>query len=134
MSWKNLLLTSYWFTSPVIVSAVAFWWLVVVLVCLVAVGIGLITVSQKQKEESTRLIMQRWGSWGFSTGLVGALLLALRQQSAFLLSWRVWYLVVAVGIVPWLARLLYYTFKRWPEIRAENAARNLRAKYLPGNR
>lgn len=131
MSWKNLLIAKYWVTSPIIVSSAAFWRWVILLVVLIVVGEALLILRKKQTETITRLIMQRWSAFVFTCVLISALLLALRQQNAFLLSWRVWYVVAIASVAPWFYKLSFYTFKRWPEIKAENATRNLKTKYLP---
>jgi hypothetical protein len=131
MSWKNLLLASYWSTSPVIVSTTRFWQWVMIATIIILIGVVLVVLRKKQTEMITRLIMKRWSAFAFTIGLLSLLLLALRQQNAFFLSWRVWYLVVIISLLPWFYKISFYTFRRWPEIRAENAARNLKAKYLP---
>jgi hypothetical protein len=131
MNLKNLLYTSYWFSSPEIVSGTIFSAWVFVLTTLIGVGVVLLLVRSGTTEKLLRSLLQRWSAFLFTIGLVGLLLFIFRQQSAFVLNWRVWNFILVASCFPWFIRLTYYSLKRYPQIKTENAARELKNKYLP---
>lgn len=134
MHWSNLFYRTYWLTDPHIASPATFrLWVILLLVCIAAATV-LLFVRARAQDTALKQLLQRWSSLLYTLGLVGLILFAFREQSAPVLSWRLWFLFLAVGCLPWFVRLCWYTCARWPKIKQENAARNLKAKYLPENK
>lgn len=133
MSARNFFYATYWFSDPHIASPAVFRIWVVGLVALVVVGVILLVLRAQSAEKLYRSLLQRWSALSFTVGVVGLVLFFFRQQSAFILSWRIWFLALGLSVLPWFVRLAWYTLKRYPHVKAENAARELKKKYLPEN-
>lgn len=131
MSLKNLLMGSYWFSQPNPAQGkVIAIYLAILFGCLLA-GLVVLLLRRFQTINALRALMLRYALFGFTFGIVGLLLFVFRQQRVFFLGWRMWFAVLDITMAVWLFRLLKYTFKRVPAIRAEQADRARKEKYLP---
>lgn len=131
MNLKHFLYGSYWFNQPDPAQGGIVTLYVVILLTLVLVGIIALIVRQREQVNAIRMLLARVGAFGFTMGLTGLLLFWFRQESIFFLGWRLWYLVWFIIMALWLGKLLKYSFKRLPIIKAEHAARMQKEKYLP---
>lgn len=131
MNFKNLLEGSYWFSQPAPALGGVEKVYLGILLGLVFAAIVVLIMRRRQTINAVRLVMLRYASLGFTMGITGLLLFWFRQERVFFLGWRVWYGIWFVILAIWLYKLLYYTFKRIPVIKAEHAERQQREKYLP---
>ncbi len=135
MSLKNLFYFSYWFKVPVIATGFVFWMMLAVMLGLIVLGIAVVVARNVFEKKSLGNFSRKISSFGVSMGLTGLVLFFFRQQSAPVLGWRIWFLIWGAAFVIWVAMILRYFFKRVPQIKAENAERRQKEKYLPqGNR
>lgn len=131
MKLKHLLESSYWFSQPELARGGVENAYLIILLGLVAMAIVMLLVRRRQTINAVRLVMLRYASLGFTMGITGLLLFWFRQQHVFFLGWRMWYGLWLVVLAVWLTKLLLYTFKRIPTIKAEHEERLQREKYLP---
>lgn len=122
---------SYWFSQPNPAEGGVKVFYLVVLLSLIAAAIVLLFLRRRQTVSIVKSVMKRFSTLGFTMGITGLLLFLFRQERVFFLGWRISYLIWFVVLVWWLVRLLNYTFKRVPSIKAEQAERVRREKYLP---
>ncbi len=131
MSVRNLFYWSYWFSQPYIARdwLAIFLWVVVGLV--VAGGIGLYVARYYEKDHLKKEVLRRFAKFTLTAGIIGLVWLFFRQQRIPFLAWRFW-LVLAAGILGyWLSKIIRYMQDRLPAIKAEQAMRERRNKYLP---
>ena len=131
MNIRNFFYVSYWFSDPNIVRStqVGIW--VAVFLIFIALGILAVIIRRFTEKKISQNILERFSSFFFANGFGGIFLFIFREQGAPFLDWRIWFLLLAILDIIWLYRLFFYTFKRYPEIKAENKARAQRAEYLP---
>lgn len=134
MRWQNIFKEIYWFSEPGLLQGnskllvyIFFWTLVVV-------GLVIILHFRGQVQGALRFLLTRYTNLGITMGALGLILVFFRQNHVFFLGWRCWFLIWLVVFSIWLYRLLKYTFKRLPAIRAEHKQRELRERYLPKRR
>jgi len=131
MSIKNLLYSSYWFSQPRLATHAVLWlwigfFLVLVLACLV-----LLFLQRTQQDKALRLVFSRFSSCTLAMGIVGLIWFYFRQERVLILGWRFWLVLWVAIFGVWLFKIIRYTVKRIPQIKAENKERELREKYLP---
>ncbi len=131
MSIKNLFYFTYWFKVPVIATGFVYWAMLLVLIGLLAFGVAASVARKAFEERSLGNLAQKINNLGVAMGLSGLVLFFFRQQSAPVLGWRIWFLVWGISLAIWVTKILRYYFKRVPQIRAENAERQQKEKYLP---
>lgn len=134
MSIFNLFKLSYWFHQPFIAYGWSLRGWVILLLILILAGI-VIKISQlKQSEKILKQIYNRLANVCFVVGLLGLLWLFLRQETVPFFAWRFW-LIFLFGWLLWsIIRTVVYLIKRLPEIKAEQAAKEQKEKYLPKSR
>ncbi|OGH68827.1 MAG: hypothetical protein A3I29_01500 [Candidatus Magasanikbacteria bacterium RIFCSPLOWO2_02_FULL_44_11] len=131
MSFKHLFYGTYWFNQPDPARGrIVGVYLAVLLGCILA-ALVVLMFRRYQSSKAIRLVMVRYAALGLTTGIIGLLLFVFRQQRVFFLGWRVWYGLLLIVAAVWLSRLLLYTFRRIPAIKAEQAERARLEKYLP---
>ena len=131
MSFSNLFYSTYWLKQPVIaINKVYYIWLVVLLVL---TGTGLVCLIAERFTEKgiNKKILDKFGDLSSSMGIAGLIFFFFRQQSVPLLGYRIWFLLWAIVFVAWLGSILKYLFMRVPEVRAEQAEKARKEKYLP---
>lgn len=130
MSIKNLFFWSYWFKQPYLLHGgkLAAW---VIIFLVVTLG-GLVALFLKiqQSEQALRKFWARAAGCLLTMGITGLIWLFFRQEQVPFLAWRFWVAVWVIIFAVWFIPLLVYYFKRVPVIRAENAARAERERYL----
>lgn len=132
MRFSHLLFKSYWFTQPDPALGLARWAWLVFFLALFGGGVAALMFRQKQEEGYRRSFLARLANAGITLGIFGLLWFFFRQQNVFFLGWRFWLLIWFAVFLFWTAIIAYHLLKRLPAIRAEQAARAARAKYLPG--
>ena len=133
MNFSNLFHASYWFKLPVIATKSVYWvWLVGLLV-IAAAGLGLLIAGAISKTTINKNLFKKFGDLFSTMGIVGLIFFAFRQQSIPLFGLRIWFLMLLVVGVIWLAVVMKYLLKRVPEIKAQQEAKARKEKYLPGN-
>ncbi|KKR35393.1 MAG: hypothetical protein UT67_C0002G0017 [Candidatus Magasanikbacteria bacterium GW2011_GWA2_40_10] len=131
MSLQNLLKLDYWFSQPFTARGLTLWLLVGGFLLLIVAGLIYKILSQYQKEKSQRLVLKKCGSLGITMGFIGLVWMFFRQERVAFLAWRFWLLLWFVLTSIWVFRLVRYSFKRIPEIKAEEIKRANLEKYLP---
>ncbi len=131
MSIFNLLELSYWFQQPFVARAWSLRGWVIVLLFLVLAGIVGKIIQLKQSEKVIRQILNRLSNISLTVGLLGLLWLFFRQQQVPFLAWRFWLALMFGGLLWSVIRTIIFLVKRYPEIKAEKAEREMKAKYLP---
>ena len=131
MSFYNLLELSYWFKQPFIAREWSLRGWVIVLLVLVLAGIIGKIIQLKQSEKVIRQIYNRLSNISLTVGLLGLLWLFFRQQQVPFLAWRFWLALLFGGLLWSVIRTIIFLVRRYPEIKAEKADREMKAKYLP---
>lgn len=134
MNLKNLLDWSYWFYQPFTAKGGAMWFFVVLFLALLLLGLTAKIVRLYSQDKWYKEIFRRGGNAGITMGLLGILWLFFRQERVAFLAWRFWLLFWFVGAIYWAVRLVMYSIKRVPVIRAEAEKRSVMKKYLPGKK
>ncbi len=131
--WSNLLKFSYWFdVRPLFFTPIIFWILFGVFVLVVLVGVlASIIISKNKPDKLKKRIWVKISRWGYTAGLVGLLLIFLKQQRAPYLGMRVWTLLWLVASFIWLIFILKYILIKVPKIRREQKQKEEFEKYLP---
>lgn len=130
MSIKNLFYWSYWFQQPMVLKNAAMgMWLVFFLV-LVAAGLVALFMRAGSNEQAFKNFLNRVAGLGLTMGIFGLVWLFFRQEHIPFLAWRVWLGIWVMVFVVWVIPLLKYFVKRLPAVRAENAARMEKERYM----
>jgi hypothetical protein len=131
MKFTNFFFWSYWFSEPYIARgglAVFFW---VVASSLFFAGIGLFIYRKYRADKLEQEVFRRFAVLVTTLGVLSLLWVFFRQQHIPFFAWRFW----LVGVAIFFAWRLYVAFsylkKRLPAIKAEQAIRERRDRYLP---
>lgn len=129
----NLLKLSYWFDplpgpwlNEYLKIIYAFFGLLVVA--------GLVAWLLAGKNKADRLIMRFWSKvqhFALTIGLVGLVLVLIRQERIYFLSMPLWLLLLVLGAIVWAYYIFRYITRVVPERRKEIEAKKLKEKYLP---
>jgi hypothetical protein len=128
----NLWHMEYWFKQPDVAFGWTMWALVFSFLALFLFGLIAKIWRTYQGDKFNKEILRRLGNLGLTMGLLGLLWMFFRQEHVLLLAWRIWLLVLAMIFFWWLSKILRYFLKRVPELRAAEAGKEMREKYLPG--
>jgi hypothetical protein len=131
MNITNIFEWSYWFYQPFIARGNTVWiWVSIFLFCVLA---GLICkfIAQKAEVKYKKRIINSFANVGLSAGLFGLLWLFFRQERVPFLAWRFWLLIIVGGALFVVIKNLKFIIKRLPAIRAEQAEKAVKEKYLP---
>lgn len=133
MNLKNIADLSYWFYQPFIAVGSAKWIFIIGFLTITFIGLVsyLVRAFNKQLDKGTMEVLRRSGNWLVVSGLLGLLWLFFRQQRVAFLAWRFWLILWLVMFVFWGYKVIFYALKRMPVINSEQAARELKKKYLP---
>jgi len=134
MSIFNLFQLSYWFHQPFIARGWSLRGWVIILLLLVLAGIVGKILIVKQDKKVIRQVYNRLTNISLTVGLLGLLWLFFRQQQVPFLAWRFWLVLLFGGLLWSVIRAVVFFVRRYPEIKAEQAAQELKAKYLPKNK
>lgn len=131
--WTNLLKFSYWLdVRPLFFTPVIFWILFGFFMAAVVLGAASSLIISKNKQNKfKKKIWVKVSSWGYTAGLIGLLLIFLKQQRAPYLGMRVWIFLWLIYSFVWLALILKYIFIKVPKIRREQKQKEEFEKYLP---
>lgn len=129
----NILKFSYWFdVRPLFFTPIIFWILFGVFVLAVLVGVlASIIISKNKPDKLKKRIWVKISRWGYTAGLVGLLLIFLKQQRTPYLGMRIWTLLWLVASFIWLIFILKYILIKVPKIRREQKQKEEFEKYLP---
>ncbi len=131
MNIKHFFFWSYWFSQPFIARgalAVTFW---VVTVGVLVLGVVLFMLRHYQSDHLKQEVLGRFASLATTGGILSVIWFWFRQQRIPFLSWRFWMVMIVAGILVWLVKIIRYTRERLPAIKAEQAIRERRQRYLP---
>lgn len=131
MSFKNLLIWSYWFNQPFTARGATLAALVIIFLFFVLLGLVAKIWRVYKGEKWLKEILRRIGNFGLTMGLAGLLWLFFRQERIVFLSWRFWLLFWLFGVIWWVYRLVWYVVVRVPKIKLEIENRGAQEKYLP---
>lgn len=123
---------SYWFTHQHVVPA--FWMTTLISLFGLLVVTSLVCWALSKRKVFTtpvRSYLRRWGTFAFSAGLVGFLLLFFSWQRVAFFSARIVYLLWIVSFGYWAIKLLMYGLKDLPRKLADYEERLRVEKYLP---
>ncbi|HLB31999.1 MAG TPA: hypothetical protein VJL27_00405 [Patescibacteria group bacterium] len=114
-------------------SVAYFWPIVIILAAALAVSLICWRLARRQpsKDVPQYYILINLTRWLSIPSLLGLILLFFRNQGIVYLSWRLWFVMLALvwlGAMVWLAG--YAIFKYPKEIRTHNL-RELKNKYIP---
>lgn len=131
MSIGNMFSWSYWFAQPLIaVGNVRLFWIISALV-FVVIGIIFRLVKYISVADAWKRMLYRIGVPFALYGIGMMIWFVCRQQGVFLFSFRFW-LILGFGLLVYRTyRVVCYVTKRIPEIKKEQARRELINKYLP---
>ncbi|MFA5127021.1 MAG: hypothetical protein WC465_03420 [Patescibacteria group bacterium] len=107
------------------------------LIGLLVIFVGSIVLaiySHKKVKNSSgvmKVVWQKLTAWGWSTGLVGLLLVSFRAATAMYLSARLWLLLWLLIILVWLGYILFYRLSIVPKKQAEREKNIEYNKWLP---
>lgn len=130
MSIKNLFYFTYWFQQPMVLKTGAFGVWLVFFLALVAAGLVALFMRAGSNEQALKNFLNRVAGWGITMGIFGLVWLFFRQEHIPFLAWRLWLAAWALVFVAWAIPLVKYFVKRLPAVRAENAARAEKEKYM----
>ncbi len=131
MNITNLFKLDYWFSQPYIARgwlATALW---AVVLGLVLAGVVVFVWRYYETEVPKKELLRRYGTLALTAGICGVIWLWLRQQIIPVLAWRFWILPAAGVFAYWLVTIIRYTRQRLPTIKAEQALKARRERYLP---
>lgn len=131
MSIKNLFYWSYWFSQPYIARGGLAWVWFGGFMLLIFGGIALQVARQYQTDALKKEAARRWVNFLLTMGILGLIWMFFRQERIPVLAWRAWLLAWLAIAAIWKYKIVRYSLKRIPVIRAEQAAREQKEKYLP---
>lgn len=131
MNLAKLFNWSYWFQQPLITNGWAMWFFILTFLGLVLLGLVAKIMRLYRPLKLEKEVLNRFGNWGISAGLVGLIWFFFRQERVAFFAWRFWLLGWTVWIGVWLVKNILYAVKRVPVIRREASERELKNKYLP---
>ena len=129
---SNLLDLSFWFDFiPLPFNRTAFY----MVTGLFVLGIlwGIISLIYKKKNKNNSLTQKIWiklANFGFSFGIVGLILVFLKQQRTPYLGMRIWLAVWILVCLVWLAFILKYIFIEVPKIKQQQKEKAEFYKYI----
>jgi len=132
MSFRNLFDYYYWTSQPYIARGYTLWVYVGGFLFLIVAGMVCKIIVQSTQNKFTKNVLRRFGALGTVMGFVGLLWMFFRQERAIFLAWRFWLIAWVAVFLWWTVKILVYTFRRAPELKAEEDKRRRIEKYLPG--
>lgn len=130
MNFRNLFFADYWFSQPRLLTGLPLTGWVVIAFILGVVGVAALWFRRRAELLALRRWWGRLAAWGLTLGALLALWVWWRQERVWILGWRWWLIPWTAFALGWGAKLGQYRFKRLPAIRAEQAARAAKEKYL----
>lgn len=131
MSILNLFYFSYWLSQPAVLYGTAKWIWVGVLLGFTVFGLISKIIQIIRPNSFARDAWRRFGNLFLSLGLVGLIWFFFRQEQVMFLAWRFWLIPWVMIFIWWLFKNVKYVVVRLPKIKAEQQAKELKAKYLP---
>ncbi|HLC64304.1 MAG TPA: hypothetical protein VJK25_03100 [Patescibacteria group bacterium] len=129
---SNILTLSFWFdVYPLPFNEAAYY--IIGLVLLLGVFLGVVGKILKSKGQVglIRTVWAKLTNFGFSFGIIGLVLVFLKQQRAPYLGMRLWLILWLAICFVWLLFILKYIFLEIPRIKQANKQRAEFDKYLP---
>ncbi len=131
MSILNLFTVSYWFTQPYIAHGNTKWVWVILFLLFVLFGIIAKFWEVMRAEKNLKRVFRSFSISFLCIGIFGLIWFFFRQQHVPFLAWRFW-LIIIFGFAAWRQFVnIRFLVKRYPQIKIENEARELKEKYLP---
>ncbi len=129
----NLFSLSYWF-NPLPGPWVAIYLKLISAFFVLLVVVGLIAWQLSKRDKDDKLTAKLWLKieyFSLTLGIVGLLLLLIRQQNIYFLSMPFWFLLLIVVALIWLYKIIKYVLREMPERRKELEEKKIKEKYLP---
>ena len=130
---NRLLQTSFWFdVQPLPFNNIAYW--IIAGVFLAGIIFAIIGLGFKKKNKENKLAFKVWSkltNFGFSFGIVGFILVFLKQQRVPYLGMRVWLILWFLICLVWLVFILKYIIIEVPRLRKEKEVHKEKEKYIP---
>ena len=129
----NVLQLSFWFdVRASVFTSLLFWIFTIFFILVLAFAIySTYFLKKKAKGGTTQVIWTKLSYLTYSTGIVGFILMFLKQQRAAYLGMRVWLMLWLLICFIWLLFIIKYIVKEVPRIKEERLARKEVDKYLP---
>lgn len=129
---KQLLEFSYWFELWPGNLNLPFWRAVIVgaggeLVIAVVASV----MMRRAKDPLAKKVWRRFGTWGYTTGIISLLLAFFRFQNAYFLSMRFFIFAWLAATLVWLLIIVKFIIRDMPRRRKAMADRAEFSKYLP---
>lgn len=131
MNVLNLLKLDYWFSQPYIAYGTVKWFWIVLFLFFVLLGIVAKFWEVLRAEKNLKRVFKSFAATFWSIGVFGLLWMFFRQEHVPFLAWRFWLLLIFVFVVWRQFVNIKFLVKRYPQIKKENEARELKEKYLP---
>jgi amino acid transporter len=131
MSIKNFFYSSYWLSQPLIARGALAWVWFGFFASIVLAGIVLFVLRQYEKDSLKKEVYKRFGVIGLTMGMLGLVWFFFRQERIPFFSWRFWLLPWLPITAWWVYRVIHFTTKRVPVIRAQQLQKSIKDKYLP---
>lgn len=131
MNLAKLFSWSYWFQQPLITAGWAMWFFILTFLGLILLGLVVKIMRLYCPDKWEKEILNRFGNFGISVGLVGLVWFFFRQERVAFFAWRFWLLGWLVWALIWFVKNIIYTTMRVPVIRKEENVRQTKNKYLP---
>jgi hypothetical protein len=101
------------------------------LLVIAGAGLGALIAAAFAKSNLNKTILKKVGDLFSYLGIIGLVFFFFRQQSIPVFGLRIWFLFWAIAFASWFAVIMKYVLKRVPEIKAEQAEKARKEKYLP---
>lgn len=131
---NSLLNLSFWFdVKPLPIDPLIFW--IFLIVCLAVLILGIVAYLLKTKKFKEKILARNiWtkiGNWSISFGIIGLILVFLKQQRVLYLGMRIWFVFWLIIFFIWLVFILKYIFVEVPKVKKEREKKKEFEKYLP---
>ena len=131
MNILNLFTFSYWFSQPYIAHGTTKWFWVIAFLFCVLLGILSKLWELMRVEKNLKRVYRSFSISFWCIGVFGLLWMFFRQEHVPFLAWRFWLLII-LFFVAWRQFVnIKFLICRYPQIKKENEARELKEKYLP---
>ena len=133
----NIFKISYYFDSYVAPEFIWLWMMVILLGLVLLITIFFnwrMAKLGKKWSGDTKFWWTHGLNMGYTLSIIGLIHLFFRYQNIPYLNWRLWPALLVLGIVGWVAYLVYYRYKLLPKKHADRAAKKSLAYYFRSRR
>lgn len=93
--------------------------------------VSLLLVNKNKSDAPLSRFWKREANLWWTMGVIGALLLFLRQFQIYILGARIWMMLWLIGVIWWFVKLAQDFIKKIPQARERAEEEKIRRKYLP---